>query len=242
MFLLLALPVAALAAFAVDDECREQSCALSALQRRARLTGEVEEASLESESEAAAGNASFRYCEDSCWLDYGFIKGDCRCDKHHGWYMWICWKRHGHRIKTEYGHQFNCHGLSKPAPPPPPPPPKAPPPPPPPVKTYASKEHPEYKVTNKLLLKNSSAPLMTFHLFRVQSDTNYSCCANADLTTAGAAMFYLHNEIVFHAKSRAGTNFQDPKTRIVRYKVMTRATQPLFDIGMNFGAPRSEPS
>lgn len=42
MFLLLALPVAALAAFAVDDECREQSCALSALQRRARLTGGTE--------------------------------------------------------------------------------------------------------------------------------------------------------------------------------------------------------
>ena len=25
-------------------------------------------------------------------------------------------------------------------------------------------------------------------------DTNYPCCANADLTTAGAAMFYLHND------------------------------------------------
>lgn len=95
--------------------------------------------------------------------------------------------------------------------------------------------NPMYKVRNKQLVKNSTAPLMTFHLFRVQSDTNYSCCANADLTTAGAAMFYLHNEIVWHAKSRSGTNFADPKTRIVRYKVMTKATQPLFDLGMNFG-------
>ena len=30
-------------------------------------------------------------------------------------------------------------------------------------------------------------------------------------------------EIVWHAKSRSGTNFADPKTRIVRYKVMTKA-------------------
>ena len=52
----------------------------------------------------------------------------------------------------------------------------------------------------------------------MQSETNYPCCANADLTTAGAAMFYLQNEIVWHATSRAGTNFADPKTRIVRYK------------------------
>ena len=28
---------------------------------------------------------------------------------------------------------------------------------------------------------------------------------------------------MWHAKSRSGTNFADPKTRIVRYKVMTKA-------------------
>ena len=158
-------------------------------------------------------------------------EGDCRCDVHRGWYMWICWKRNGKRIKTEYGHQFNCHGLTKPAPPPPPPPPPP---------TYASPQHPEYRVLNPKLVNASSAPLMTFHLYRVHSDANYSCCANADLTTAGAALFYLHNEIVWHAKSRAGTNFADPKTRIRRYKVWTRATQPLFDLGMNFGVAASE--
>ena len=108
--------------------------------------------------------------------------------------MWICWKRNGVRIKPEYGHQFNCHGLTHAAP--------APPPPPPP-KEYASSYNPKYRVRNQELVNASTAPLMTFHFYRVQSDANYSCCANADLTTAGAAMFYLHNEIVWHAKSRA---------------------------------------
>lgn len=241
--------VLSLAAALATDECHDATdCAFSALQRRAkRGTADVNRAPpsvpptlptekpdvlpplpslLQTEAE---GNSSFRYCQDTCWLDYGFKKGDCKCDIHRGWYMWICWKRNGKRIKTEYGHQFNCHGLSKA--------PKAPaaPAPPPPPKMYSSEMNPMYKVRNKQLVKNSTAPLMTFHLFRVQSDTNYSCCANADLTTAGAAMFYLHNEIVWHAKSRSGTNFADPKTRIVRYKVMTKATQPLFDLGMNFG-------
>eukprot|EP00435_Cladocopium_sp_Y103_P060538 s322_g22.t1 len=220
--LVLSLTGAALA----TDECHETheatDCAFSALQRRAkRGTADVNRAPpsvppmlptekpdelpplpslLQTEAE---GNSSFRYCQDTCWLDYGFKKGLDPTE--------------------EYGHQFNCHGLSK-APP-------APAPPPPP-QLYSSKMNPMYKVRNKQLVENSTAPLMTFHLFR---DTNYSCCANADLTTAGAAMFYLHNEIVWHAKSRSGTNFADPKTRIVRYKVMTKATQPLFDLGMNFG-------
>eukprot|EP00913_Durusdinium_trenchii_P010128 g9497.t1 len=73
---------------------------------------------------------------------------------------------------------------------------------------YTSTLNPLYKVMDKRLVENSSAPLMTFHLFR---------------------------EIVWHAKTRAGTNFADPKTRIVRYKVLTKATQPLWELGMNFG-------
>ncbi|CAK9023697.1 Uncharacterized protein SCF082_LOCUS16306, partial [Durusdinium trenchii] len=235
---------AARAAFA-DDECaanpgEDEDCGLSMLQRKGRgVTGEVAPPQVLPTVTIAPDplpplpslvqveeNSSIRYCQDRCWADYGFKLGDCKCDIHHGWYMWICWKRNGERIKTEYGHQFNCHGLSKP------PPPKPAPPPPP---SYTSTLNPLYKVMDKRLVENSSAPLMTFHLFRVQSETNYSCCANADLTTAGAAMFYLHNEIVWHAKTRAGTNFADPKTRIVRYKVLTKATQPLWELGMNFG-------
>ncbi|CAE7432469.1 unnamed protein product [Symbiodinium sp. CCMP2456] len=218
----LLLPAASLP-FAEDDECNGSDgseCALQALQRRAVQGESSSEVSLEE------SNSSFLYCHESCWLKYGFVKGDCRCDRHRGWYMWICWKRNGVRIKPEYGHQFNCHGLTHAAP--------APPPPPPP-KEYTSSYNPKYRVRNPALVNASTAPLMTFHLYRVQSDANYSCCANADVTTAGAAMFYLHNEIVWHAKSRAGTNFADPKTRIRRYKVWTRATQPLYDLGMNFG-------
>lgn len=48
-------------------------------------------------------------------------------------------------------------------------------------------------------------------------------------------MFYLHNEIVWHPTSRSGTNFDVAKTRITRYKVTTKATQPLVDLGMDFG-------
>ena len=49
-------------------------------------------------------NSSIRYCEDTCWLDYGFKKGDCKCDKHHGWYMWICWKRGGASLENKLFH------------------------------------------------------------------------------------------------------------------------------------------
>ena len=31
----------------------------------------------------------------TCWHRTVETPGDCKCDIHHGWYMWICWKRGG---------------------------------------------------------------------------------------------------------------------------------------------------
>merc|ERR1719229_1141705 len=49
-------------------------------------------------------------------------------------------------------------------------------------------------------------------------------------------MWYLHNEIVIHPKlQRSGTYFSTKKTRLEKFRIQTRATQPLFLAGMNFG-------
>merc|ERR1711957_928437 len=45
----------------------------------------------------------------------------------------------------------------------------------------------------------------------------------------GGVLWYLHNEIVCHCPKLYGLK------NIRRYKVQTRATQPLYDKGMNFG-------
>lgn len=74
----------------------------------------------------------------------------------------------------------------------------------------------------------STAPLYTFYMYRVQNDEDYRP-ENQNLANAAGTLWYLHNEIVWHIPRR----FQ--KTRIERYRVQTRAPQPLFDRGMNFG-------
>jgi len=49
------------------------------------------------------------------------------------------------------------------------------------------------------------------------------------MASLAGAMFYLHNEIVWHVPRRFN------KTRLQKFKVTTRATQPLIDKKMNFG-------
>eukprot|EP00933_Yihiella_yeosuensis_P022475 TRINITY_DN17703_c0_g1_i2.p1 TRINITY_DN17703_c0_g1~~TRINITY_DN17703_c0_g1_i2.p1 ORF type:complete len:486 (-),score=72.24 TRINITY_DN17703_c0_g1_i2:33-1490(-) len=223
-------------------------------------------------------------CAETCWAKYGFVKGDCFCSRHRTWYMWVCSKLKGKRIKTQYGKQYSCSGLigsgaqctakyshncmdrreccdpgfscykksdnwgsclktctpgihsNEP------------------LKyrtpwscevlpttttTTTTPPHSPYNIRyvpkNVALTRPSNASLMTFHLYRVQSDEDFPCCANNDMTTLPGALFYLHNEIIWHPKKRSGTFFSIPKTRIVRYKVQTRATQPLYDLGMDFG-------
>jgi len=74
---------------------------------------------------------------------------------------------------------------------------------------------------------------MTYYMYRVQTAENYAL-SNNDMSSPGAALFYLHNEVVWHT-TRHGTFSQAVKTRIKRYRVQVRATRPLFDLGMNFG-------
>jgi len=88
---------------------------------------------------------------------------------------------------------------------------------------------------NPLLLKPSDAPVLEFYVYRVQSKENYDP-ENQDVANLGGALWYLHNEIVWHPHlKRSGTYFSNSKTRIEKFRLRTRATQPLYDLGMNFG-------
>lgn len=80
----------------------------------------------------------------------------------------------------------------------------------------------------------SEAPLKEFYMYRVQGDENYPH-PNHDLANLAGAMWYLQNEIVWHKDGRYGTFFSTPVTRILKLRVQTRVTQPLFNLGMNFG-------
>lgn len=79
-----------------------------------------------------------------------------------------------------------------------------------------------------------AGPLLSFYMYRVQNDEDYSP-ENQDMANIAGALWYLHNEIVWHHWIRAGTYSSTPKTRIERFKVQTRATPALFAKGMNFG-------
>eukprot|EP00913_Durusdinium_trenchii_P025181 g23640.t1 len=58
---------------------------------------------------------------------------------------------------------------------------------------------------------------------------------NQNMANIAGALWYLHNEIVWHHWLRAGTFASTPKTRIERFLVFSRASQELYDKGMNFG-------
>lgn len=87
------------------------------------------------------------------------------------------------------------------------------------------------------LQKPSNAEVKTFYMYRVQSTESYAPM-NQDMTNLAGCLWYLHNEIVVsHSgkKGRTGTYFATRKTRIEKFKVQTKATQTLIDVGMNFG-------
>lgn len=71
-------------------------------------------------------------------------------------------------------------------------------------------------------------------MYRVQGDDDYPQ-PNHNLANLAGALWYLHNEIVWHKEGRYGTYFSSPVTRILKLRVQMRATQPLLDLGMNFG-------
>lgn len=85
----------------------------------------------------------------------------------------------------------------------------------------------------------SDAPLLTFYMYRAQSDSNYPPF-NSNTGSLGGVLWYLHNEIVPYCYTTpTGGQFghrRYKKTRILRYKVTMKATAPLYRKGMNFGA------
>mmetsp|Transcript_143536 Transcript_143536/g.202958 ORF Transcript_143536/g.202958 Transcript_143536/m.202958 type:complete len:575 (-) Transcript_143536:50-1774(-) len=89
----------------------------------------------------------------------------------------------------------------------------------------------QYGFSDKLR-KKSSGKLFTFYVYRAQGATTYPP-ENVNVADLAGVMWYLHNEIVGRADWGYKRKFNI--TRIIRYKMQTKATQPLIDRGMNFG-------
>eukprot|EP00930_Biecheleria_cincta_P106019 TRINITY_DN9920_c1_g1_i4.p1 TRINITY_DN9920_c1_g1~~TRINITY_DN9920_c1_g1_i4.p1 ORF type:complete len:744 (+),score=102.17 TRINITY_DN9920_c1_g1_i4:230-2461(+) len=83
-------------------------------------------------------------------------------------------------------------------------------------------------------LAESSAKIQHYYMYRVQNDEEYSP-ENQNMANVAGALWYLHNEIIWHHWSRKGTYASTPKTRIERFLVFSKATPELFAKGMNFG-------
>lgn len=83
-------------------------------------------------------------------------------------------------------------------------------------------------------MAESEAQTHHFYMYRVQNDEEYSP-ENQNMANIGGALWYLHNEIIWHHWSREGTYASTPKTRVERFLVFTKATPELFAKGMNFG-------
>eukprot|EP00933_Yihiella_yeosuensis_P023953 TRINITY_DN18588_c0_g1_i1.p1 TRINITY_DN18588_c0_g1~~TRINITY_DN18588_c0_g1_i1.p1 ORF type:complete len:692 (+),score=81.73 TRINITY_DN18588_c0_g1_i1:91-2166(+) len=83
------------------------------------------------------------------------------------------------------------------------------------------------------LRKPSKAPLRSFYMYRAQGVTSYPP-ENVNMASLAGVMWYLHNEIV--GRDDWGGTRKFKITRILRYKVKTRAPQTLFESGMNYGA------
>ncbi|CAJ1394467.1 unnamed protein product [Effrenium voratum] len=82
--------------------------------------------------------------------------------------------------------------------------------------------------SDDILFQESSAPLFTFYMYRAVGDTVYPPM-NVNAANLAGVMWYLHNEVVERTPRKFGI------TKIIRFKVQTRATQPLWEKGMNFG-------
>lgn len=85
-----------------------------------------------------------------------------------------------------------------------------------------------------ITMVESEAKIHHFYMYRVQNDEDYYP-ENQNMANIGGALWYLHNEIVWHHWSRKGTYASTSKTRLERFLVFTKATPELFAKGMNFG-------
>lgn len=125
---------------------------------------------------------------------------------------------------------LDCCGGVEPLPPlPPAPSPTRPPTQPPTPPPTLPPAHTGYHPRDERLLQASPARELTFYMYRVQNDEDYSP-ENQNMANLAGAMWYLHNEIVNNKGER-----RFGKTRIQRFKVSTKATRPMLDDGLQWG-------
>lgn len=95
-----------------------------------------------------------------------------------------------------------------------------------------------YRPADVALLKPSAAPAHTFYVYRAQTTESFPP-TNVNAASLGAVLWYLHNEVVPKCPRRGTQVAAKDISRILRYKVTTKATTPLFARGMNFGVKSS---
>jgi len=85
-----------------------------------------------------------------------------------------------------------------------------------------------YTPFNGALAGPSGAPLHTFYMYRVTSNEPYPPL-NVNAGNIAGVLWYLHHEVVVQYPRKFDIS------KIVRYKVSMKATNPLWNKGMNFG-------
>ncbi|CAK9027193.1 Carbohydrate-binding domain-containing protein C2E1P3.05c [Durusdinium trenchii] len=85
-----------------------------------------------------------------------------------------------------------------------------------------------YKPT-KALEEPSDAPVFTFYVYRASSEEGSDLLDNINVGNLAGTLWYLQNEVVFVRPRKFNIS------KIVRYKISTKSTTPLYDLGMNFG-------
>jgi len=81
-----------------------------------------------------------------------------------------------------------------------------------------------------ILTKPSDAPTFTFYMYRVQSAGSVYPLQNVNAGTLPGILWYLHNEVVWQTPRKFDIS------EIQRVKLTMKATQPLLNAGMHFGA------
>jgi len=96
-----------------------------------------------------------------------------------------------------------------------------------------------YRPVNRKLAEPSTATAHTYYVYRAQGPKgpygDYPV-DNVNVASLGGAMWYLHDEVVkdcWFGGKRGSRRFGISRLR--RFKLTTKATQPLIDKGMNYG-------
>lgn len=157
-------------------------------------------------------NSSWSSCTEIGCFTAVYFPGQCMCNMWCYTYSNCCWD-----------FQAVCQS---------PPAPADPSPPPPLIQDSAAGSDASqgmvYVPRVQTLSKPSESPAHTFHMYRVEGDKSYPW-ENVNTGNLAGVMWYLHNEVVERTPRKFGA------TRILRFKVTTKAPSPLFQKGMNFG-------